>query len=103
MNKQPLFPCPVSLHSSNGFDIARQMKCRPSRKCRKVGKVQPKKNSMRKYIVQTVPGKSGNIVFKVKRTAVNYKLALAAGLGMFFSCKNWFSNCFSDILRYILS
>ena len=82
MNKQPLFPCPVSLHSSNGFDIARKMKCRPSRKCRKVEKVQPKKNSMRKYIAQTVPGKSGNIVFKVKRTAVDHKLALTVALSL---------------------
>ena len=82
MNKQPLYPCPVSLHSFNGFDIARKMKYRPRRKFRKVEKVQPKKNSIRKYIAKTAPGQTGKMVFQIKRAPVNCKLALTIALSL---------------------
>ena len=72
MKDHPICPCPLSLHSNNGFDIARKMKYKAS-------KSHPK-TAARKYIAQTDPANSAKIIFKLKRPPMDCKVIAAAAI-----------------------
>ena len=81
MNKQNTFPCPVSLHSNNGFDIARKMK-KHNRKqhSSKAETTHNNRPRIHKYIARTTPGDSERITFHLKQPSINSKIIAAAAI-----------------------